>query len=53
MPSFGFRLDDNQVAAVVTYIRNSWGNTASAVDAGMVKTLRSQVAGSVERSAAQ
>jgi mono/diheme cytochrome c family protein len=53
MPSFGYRLDDNQVAAVVTYIRNSWGNTASAVDAGMVKTLRSHVAGPVERSAAQ
>jgi mono/diheme cytochrome c family protein len=53
MPSFGYRLDDNQVAAVVTYIRNSWGNTASAVDAGMVKTLRSQVAGPVERSATQ
>ena len=48
-----FRLDDDQVAAVVTYIRNSWGNTASAVDAGMVKTLRSQVAGPVERSTAQ
>jgi mono/diheme cytochrome c family protein len=53
MPSFGYRLDDNQVAAVVTYIRNSWGNMASAVDAGMVKTLRSHVAGPVERSAAQ
>jgi mono/diheme cytochrome c family protein len=53
MPSFGYRLDDNQVAAVVTYIRNSWGNTASAVDAGMVKALRSHVAGPVERSAAQ
>jgi mono/diheme cytochrome c family protein len=53
MPSFGYRLDDDQVAAVVTYIRNSWGNTASAVDAGMVKTLRSHVAGPVERSAAQ
>jgi mono/diheme cytochrome c family protein len=53
MPSFGYRLDDNQVAAVVTYIRNSWGNNASAVDAGMVKTLRSHVAGPVERSTAQ
>lgn len=53
MPSFGYRLDDSQVAAVVTYIRNSWGNTASPVDADMVKTLRSHVAGVVERSAAQ
>src|SRR6202012_476110 len=28
MPSFGFRLDDSEVAAVVSYIRNSWGNAA-------------------------
>ena len=53
MPSFGYRLDDRQVAAVVTYIRNSWGNAASAVDAEMVRGLRSKVAGPVERSAAQ
>ena len=53
MPSFGYRLDDSQVAAVITYIRNSWGNTASAVDADMVKTLRSHVASPVERSSSQ
>ncbi len=53
MPSFGYRLDDDQVAAVVTYIRNSWGNAASAVDAGTVKALRSRVSGPVERSASQ
>jgi mono/diheme cytochrome c family protein len=49
MPSFGYRLDDSQVAAVVTYIRNSWGNAASAVDADAVKTLRSHVSSRVER----
>ncbi|WP_213771564.1 cytochrome c [Bradyrhizobium sp. dw_78] len=53
MPSFGYRLDDSQVAAVLTYIRNSWGNAASAVDADMVKALRSKVAGPAERSASQ
>ena len=53
MPSFGYRLDDRQVAAVVTYIRNSWGNAAPAVDAETVRALRSRVAGPVERSAAQ
>jgi mono/diheme cytochrome c family protein len=53
MPSFGYRLDDSQVAAVVTYIRNSWGNTAPAVDADRVKALRSHVASPVERSASQ
>lgn len=31
MPSFAWKLSDEQVAAVSTYIRNSWGNAASAV----------------------
>jgi mono/diheme cytochrome c family protein len=53
MPSFGYRLDDSQVAAVVTYIRNSWGNAASAVDADAVKALRSRVSSPIERAAAQ
>jgi mono/diheme cytochrome c family protein len=53
MPSFGYRLDDNQIAAVVTYIRNSWGNAASAVDADAVKTLRSRVGTPVQHAASQ
>jgi mono/diheme cytochrome c family protein len=44
MPSLGFRLNDDQLAAVVTYIRNNWGNAASAVTADTVKTLRDRVA---------
>jgi mono/diheme cytochrome c family protein len=43
MPSLGYRLTDGQVAAVVTYIRNSWGNAATAVDADTVKALRDRV----------
>lgn len=43
MPSLGYRLDDNQVAAVVTYIRNSWGNAASAVAPSEVRSLRASV----------
>ncbi len=43
MPSLGYRLGDEQVAAVVTYVRNSWGNAASPVSAEMVKALRGQV----------
>jgi len=43
MPSLGYRLSDDEVAAVVTYVRNSWGNAASAVSADMVKALRSRV----------
>jgi mono/diheme cytochrome c family protein len=34
MPAFGWKLSDTQVAAVVTYIRNAWGNAAPAVTAG-------------------
>ncbi len=45
MPSLGYRLNDSQVAAVVTYIRNSWGNAASRVSADTVKTLRDRVSG--------
>jgi mono/diheme cytochrome c family protein len=44
MPSLGYRLNDSQLAAVVTYIRNAWGNAASAVTADTVKTLRDRVA---------
>ena len=43
MPSLGYRLNDSQIAAVVTYIRNSWGNAAARVDADMVKTLRARL----------
>ena len=37
MPSFGYRLNDAQVAAVLTYIRNSWGNAAPAVEESTVR----------------
>jgi mono/diheme cytochrome c family protein len=40
MPSLGWRLNDDQVASVVTYIRNSWGNSASAASASDVAKLR-------------
>ena len=30
MPPFGQLLNDNDIAALVTYIRNSWGNEAAA-----------------------
>jgi mono/diheme cytochrome c family protein len=45
MRSLGFRLNDAQVAAVVTYIRNSWGNAAPAVSGDVVGKIREQVAG--------
>jgi mono/diheme cytochrome c family protein len=32
MPAFGAELDDQQIADVATYIRNSWGNAGSVID---------------------
>ncbi|THD81712.1 MAG: c-type cytochrome [Phenylobacterium sp.] len=40
MPSFAWKLTDQQVADVSTYIRNSWGNRAAAVSSGSVRSLR-------------
>jgi len=44
MPAFGWKLNDQQIADVATYIRNSWGNEASQVDATDVRRLRSDLA---------
>jgi len=43
MPALGWKLSDAEVAAVVTYIRNSWGNAASAVPASDVESARRQL----------
>jgi mono/diheme cytochrome c family protein len=40
MPSLAWRLDDDQVAAVLTYVRNSFGNAAPRVSAGDVASVR-------------
>lgn len=44
MPALGWRLDDAQAAAVLTYIRNSWGNSAAAVTPGEVAKMRTVLA---------
>ncbi len=44
MPAFAWKLTNAQVAAVATYIRNSWGNAASPVSADTVGKLRGKVA---------
>ncbi|KAA0075206.1 cytochrome c [Tardiphaga sp. P9-11] len=44
MPSFDWRLKDDQVAAVLTYIRNTWGNAAAPVPASAVATKRTSQA---------
>jgi mono/diheme cytochrome c family protein len=43
MPAYDWKLDDQQVAAVATYVRNAWGNSAPAVKADDVRKLRAQL----------
>jgi mono/diheme cytochrome c family protein len=40
MPSFAWRLSDADIAAVITYIRNAWGNAAPQVSASEVSNMR-------------
>lgn len=40
MPAFAWKLNDEQIAAVTTYIRNGWTNAATAVDARQVSKAR-------------
>jgi mono/diheme cytochrome c family protein len=44
MPAFDWRLEDAQVAAVLTYIRNNWGNAAGSVSASAVASQRASLA---------
>lgn len=44
MPAFAWRMNDQQVADVVNFIRSSWGNQAAAVTAAQVAGLRKQPA---------
>jgi mono/diheme cytochrome c family protein len=43
MPSFGWRLTDDQVANILTYVRNNWGNQAPAISPETVKRIRSEL----------
>ncbi|HEY6515207.1 MAG TPA: cytochrome c [Steroidobacteraceae bacterium] len=40
MPSYAWQLDDIQVAAVATYVRNSWGHAAGAVPEAAARAAR-------------
>jgi mono/diheme cytochrome c family protein len=40
MPAFNWRLNDNNISAVLTYIRNSWGNAALPIAAGKISDAR-------------
>jgi mono/diheme cytochrome c family protein len=43
MPPFGGKLSDDDVAALLTYVRSAWGNRGSAVSASDVHGVRKQV----------
>ena len=43
MTPYGGLLNDKEVAAVLTYIRNSFGNKASAVEEKTVKRVREEI----------
>ena len=44
MPAFGWLLSDQEAAAVLTYVRNSWGNAAPPVSMDDVKDARKDFA---------
>ena len=44
MPGFGWRLNDEEVAKLATFIRDSWGNKSKSVNADEVKKIRSTIA---------
>ena len=43
MPSFAWKLDDEEIADVATYVRNSWGNRAAPVTPDDVARLRREM----------
>ena len=43
MTPFEGLLNDDEVAAVLTYVRNSFGNRAAPVSAGKVKLVREKI----------
>ena len=43
MPNMGAALPDDDLAAVLTYIRQSWGNKASAITPEQVKAVRAEI----------
>ncbi|MEQ4618797.1 MAG: cytochrome c [Corticimicrobacter sp.] len=44
MPGFGQQLDDEELVAVLNYIRNSWGNQGSPLDTSLVANVRQRSA---------
>jgi mono/diheme cytochrome c family protein len=53
MAAMGVALSDDDLAAVLTYVRTSWGNKAGEVTADDVKKVRAEVAGHQATTAAE
>ena len=45
MPAFGRRLSDDEIAALLSFVRSSWGNEAEAIDPSDVSEVRQQHSG--------
>ena len=45
MPALGTLMTDDQIAAVLTYVRREWGQSGSAIEAATVGTIRGATAG--------
>jgi len=43
MPAFAWKLSNEEIAAVATYVRNAWGNRASPVSASAVGKMRQAI----------
>lgn len=43
MPSFAWKMNDDEIATVLDYVRNTWGNGAAPVDVERVAALREQL----------
>ena len=44
MPSYAWQLNDQQIAAVLTYVRNAWSNAAPPIPEGEVRSQRTSLA---------
>jgi len=53
MPPMGATMDDKQLAAVLYYIRNSWGNKGSKVTGDQVKKVRAELGGRTDPHTAE
>lgn len=53
MPAFDWKLSDPQIANVLTYIRNQWGNAAEPVTPDAVKATRASLGAKAQLSVAE